>query len=161
MPSSLRWLGFIVLWAVNLMSGIFSIGREFASLYTQSAQPRTVFSLCLWLAFFVSSYILWFIEHQARKDEEQKNTESPELHLALKPPAFDIPGSSGMPHTNRVLVLENTSAGMDACNIQVGKIVLNEQTGTSATFAEIPLVRRQHRAVPVYRRSASSLSKQL
>lgn len=69
-----QWLRLIFIWVVALMSGLFSLLREFEGIYNPNAiQQKTLFEHCVFIAFIVSAAILWLIEHQkVRKLEKDK-----------------------------------------------------------------------------------------
>lgn len=68
----LRWLRLISIWVIALMSGLFSLIREFEGIYNPSTiQQKSLFEHCVFIAFIVSSAILWFREHQKVRQLEK------------------------------------------------------------------------------------------
>lgn len=56
------------------MSGILSLGRELLAIYKPKGVPkRSLFWSCLFIAFIISSGILWCIEHQKVNDLSNKS----------------------------------------------------------------------------------------
>lgn len=80
-----RFLLLLVLWAVALMSGSFSIFRELYGIYSGTIPARSLFWSCSLIAFVVSAGILWVVEH-GEKNSLKKRLESlkPNLKLSLE-----------------------------------------------------------------------------
>lgn len=58
------------------MTGVLSIVRESFSLFSETPNPsfqKNLFWSCVWVAFIVSSFAAWVIEHKKRKELERQN----------------------------------------------------------------------------------------
>jgi archaellum component FlaG (FlaF/FlaG flagellin family) len=86
--SYLSWFS-IVLIMVALMSGILSLVRELLLLYApEKFGGRIRFWRCVWIAFILSSIILWAVEHSQNMDLHNQIAElnNPELQAKINVP---------------------------------------------------------------------------
>ncbi len=73
----------IALWMVYLISGVLSIAREVYGMYSGSVPPRSVFWSSTWIAFAMSTIILWVIEHKKFLEEKSKNDIAPDIEIQV------------------------------------------------------------------------------
>lgn len=77
-----RWVYLILLWVVALMTGLLSLIRELQGIYQPNViQQRSLFWHSVFVAFIISSAILWIIEHQkVKRLEMDKRSQDPKLN---------------------------------------------------------------------------------
>jgi hypothetical protein len=82
----IQWLRRLFVWVIALMTGLFSLVREFQGIYGQKVVlQKPLFEHCVFIAFISSAAYLWFVERKkVRELEKERKENAPKLSAEIK-----------------------------------------------------------------------------